>query len=421
MGAPLAAVLRMSTLLRRTALAIDLTLLLSAAGHAQSQPPAFASRTEIVLVDFVVNDKSERPVAGLTVDDIIVREDGKVRPIVSFQAFGGDGLSASSAPVASEAPPGSAASLPRVARAPRAFTVLLVDDLQMSPAQSERLRPGLKNAIAKIAESGGALALIAPVSKVSETVDLPAGAAALTAAVDRIGGRRFEDHSTLPVSDDEAFAGVRHDPATLARLASRFIALNPNLTGEIAEPLAYQRSTEVAYEARQRREQLYAVMKLSLDWLAAQPGRHTLLLVSGGFARDAEDFTYSEIVTRSQRVNAPIHFLDVRGLEGVSRLDGIEYGRIGARGREAAFAFGDAAQGASSLSDDTGGITVRNTNDLQSGLQRLVDATRTYYVIGYDPPPHAKPGFHKILVDVKTRGVHVRARRGYSDGSPAAR
>jgi VWFA-related protein len=176
---------------------------------------------------------------------------------------------------------------------------------------------------------------------------------------------------------------------------------------------AHNRSVEVANDARIRRRVLYGVAMLSLDWLAQQPGRHSLVIVSPGFAREPEDTTYNEIVTRSLRVNAPIHFVDIRGLRGVG-LQSVAYGAaLDAKSDEGAFAWTDAAKGPSTLADDTGGLAIGNTNDLQKGLDRVIESMATYYVLGYEAPSHTKPGFKKITVEAKTRGLRVRARRGY--------
>ena len=50
-----------------------------------SQPPApFKSGVDVVHVDVSVLDKERRPVRGLSTADFVVREDGKVRPVVAF-------------------------------------------------------------------------------------------------------------------------------------------------------------------------------------------------------------------------------------------------------------------------------------------------------------------------------------------------
>ena len=208
----------------------------------------------------------------------------------------------------------------------------------------------------------------------------------------------------------------RGDVATLARITARFMALNQGMDPGNAEAVARSRGTEVAHDARIRREDAYGVLLKSLDWLVRQPGRHGVVMVSGGFAFDSDDSKQQEVVTRSLRANAPIHFLDARGLEGMGRFQSVEYGQALERDAgETPFAFSEAAEGSSSLAVDTGGLVIRNTNDMSKGLARLLDTMTTYYVIGYEPPEHKKAGFRKIKVEVLTKGLNVIARRGYFD------
>ena len=366
-------------------------------------PPAFKAGTDIVLVDFVVTDKADRPVKGLAAADFSVKEDGKDRPIVSFAAF-------------ANADP--AAATPANSPVPRAVgaTVLLVDDAHLSAEQTLRLRPDLKALLAKVSERSGTLSLIAPLSGVSESRTMPFGAGELTAAVDRIVGQRVDEHSDLPVSDAEAIDVERGNQATLLRLSARILSMNPGMKSQQAEMLAKNRARELSTDARIRRQGLYAVANDAFDWLATQPGRHSLVLVSAGFARDPEDTGYDDVVTRSLRVNAPISFLDSRGLQGFGRFENVTFGGTLPPGAgEMPFARWDAAQGATVLADDTGGIVVRNTNDLAKGLGRLFDTMSTYYVIGYERLPQTKSGFRKIKVETRSKGLTVRARRGYFD------
>ncbi|MBK5257714.1 MAG: VWA domain-containing protein [Vicinamibacteria bacterium] len=397
------------------------TLLLAGAAlllPAQEQPktPVFVGGTKLVLVDFVVTGKGEAMVGGLSASDFVVKEDGKIRPIVSFVAFGGGALPLGAGPaeVVVEAFPQAAAPVPQ---GPGAITVLLVDDGQMSPMQAVRLRPALKTLINTIAERSGALALIAPWSKITLAQEVEGNRALFAAAVDKIIGRRVEDRSTFPVSDAEAIAVQRGDRSMADRLVARFVALNPGFDPDQAAALVASRTVEVARDAKIRREDLYGVMLNSLDWLAKQPGRHSVVMVSGGFAYDSDDSTrQEEVVTRSLRANAPIHFLDVRGLAGLGRFQGVEYGpALDRDAGETPFAFSEAAEGSSNMAADTGGLTIRNTNDMTKGLTRLLDMTTTYYILGYEPPDHKKRGFRKIKVDVLPKGLHVLARRGYFD------
>jgi VWFA-related protein len=264
------------------------------------------------------------------------------------------------------------------------------------------------------------LALVAPASNVTIAGELPGTGPALAAAVDRILGQRNDANPQLPVLDAEAIAILRGDSQVLARVAQRFVRMNPTMSPEQAAEVAKERSGDVNFTARRRREMLYATAAQALTWLSDKPGRHSVVIVSGGWAKDPADAAYNALVTRSLRVNAPIHFVDARGLAGDGVFKGVEYSvPLDRNSNEGPTAKADAAEGTVNLADDSGGLIVENTNDFEKGLARVLDTMQTYYILGYEAPPHAKPGFHKIQVEVKTKGVSVRARRGYYDVPPA--
>src|SRR5580765_5380640 len=149
-------------------------------------PPRFTTGTELVRVDFVVSDKAGRLVPGLTAKDCVVKEDGKERPIVSFEAFAG-----AAAPSLTPDPSGNATSPEPVARLTRSSTVLLIDDVHLSPEQLAIVRPALKKLLSGVAERSGLLALVAPGSRVTIAGELPGTAAQLAAGVDGISGKRL--------------------------------------------------------------------------------------------------------------------------------------------------------------------------------------------------------------------------------------
>jgi VWFA-related protein len=404
---------------RSPVLALGLVLVSLVVLPAQERPTpqTFAVGTELVLVDFVVTDKGDRPVKGLSAKDFVVKEDGKERPIVSFEAFASD---ASPAPAARGAAPESS---PRTAPLlPNASTVVLVDDGQLSPQQAARLRPALKALLGRVAEPGGVLNLVAPGSRLSVAGPLPASAGDIAAAVDRIVGLRVEEHSNFPMADAEALDIARGELPPLARVAARFVALNPELTPAGANDFARDLANKIAHDARARRNVMYDAVLLCLDWLGGRPGRHSLIVVSAGFAQDPDDSKYYEVATRSLRANAPIHFLDARGIQGIGIYKGAETGApLGRNADEGPFGSWDAAQGSMALADETGGIVLSNSNDIEKGLGRLLDTMTTYYVLAYHPPTHEKAGYRKIKVEVRTKGLNVRARRGYFSGAPAPR
>jgi hypothetical protein len=75
------------------------------------------------------------------------------------------------------------------------------------------------------------------------------------------------------------------------------------------------------------------------------------------------------------------------------------------------------AEGSEAVALDTGGIVVRNTNDLSSGIKRVAAESQAFYLLGYVPDNPARDGkFRKIKVELrgdKGKGLKIRARRGY--------
>jgi hypothetical protein len=65
------------------------------------------------------------------------------------------------------------------------------------------------------------------------------------------------------------------------------------------------------------------------------------------------------------------------------------------------------------LVSGTGGLEIRNTNDLLAGLETIGKEQNQYYLIGYTPPASNEETCHKLRVEVDRGGLKVRARPGY--------
>ena len=71
-------------------------------------------------------------------------------------------------------------------------------------------------------------------------------------------------------------------------------------------------------------------------------------------------------------------------------------------------------ENARTLAENTDGIAVVNSNDLDKGLRRMADDLTSYYLLGYYSSNTRLDGsYRKINVRVKRPGIDVRARRGY--------
>jgi len=176
---------------------------------------------------------------------------------------------------------------------------------------------------------------------------------------------------------------------------------NQNQIQNVDDPFVSGRAADVYFQATSRNRITLEVLERSLNALINTKGRKSLILVSEGFIYDPNLDEYKKVTEASRRANTAIYFVNSRGLEGMPLAMTAE--------------FGPSLPEQDSLSADSGGFTVRNTNDLSSGFKRIADETRIYYLVGYNPTNTARDGkFRKIQVKVPgQKGVQVRARKGY--------
>jgi hypothetical protein len=169
-------------------------------------------------------------------------------------------------------------------------------------------------------------------------------------------------------------------------------------------------------------------MARALLALAGTAGRKSMVLLSQGFVYDPEMEEMKKVVEASLRSNAPVYFIDVRGLQGLPEAFTAAFGRP-IDSQDAVAVLADVtrdAEGTEALALDTGGFVVKNSNDLAGGIARVSAESRTYYLLGYNSSDLRRDGkFRRIKVSLTTKrpGLKVRARRGYyapSDTAPKA-
>jgi VWFA-related protein len=263
---------------------------------------------------------------------------------------------------------------------------------------------------------------------------MEAGRDNLIDTLKRLDGRRIPDRSPERLTDWEAMRiHMMHDPQVTASVMRRFekygVSMmaqrdqsNP-LTGTHADPFVTARASEGYCEARMRTRIALEVLERALNGLAGARGRKSVILVSEGFIHDPNLDEFKRVNAASRRANAAIYFLNARGLDGLPIEFSAEFGpALPAQDVGYAFASMDRIDdGSESIADDSGGFTVKNSNDLSKGIQRIAQETQLYYLLGYVSSNPARDGaFREIEVSFKKgkgKGLRIRARRGYFAGS----
>jgi len=187
------------------------------------------------------------------------------------------------------------------------------------------------------------------------------------------------------------------------------------------------RASDVYYSATARNQATLDSLERALAGLAGAEGRKSVILVSEGFIYDPNLEGFKRVNAAARRANAAVYFLNARGLEGMPAEFSAAFGSA-MPSQDAGYAFASADfadDGSEVIAADSGGFTVKNTNDLSRGIQRIAKETQQYYLLGYISSNPTRDGaFREIEVKFKKgrgKGLKIRARRGYyapsEDGS----
>ena len=123
---------------------------------------------------------------------------------------------------------------------------------------------------------------------------------------------------------------------------------------------------------------------------------------------DNDEF-FRRLLDTANRANASFYPVDPRGLPAFDNEitadvpPAIDHAQL--RGRLTAL---------QTLAENTDGLAILNSNDLERGLRRVSADLTSYYLLGYySNNPRLDGRFRRITVRVKRSGTDVRARRGY--------
>ena len=394
------------------------------AARSQEPPATFPAQVEQVTVDVVVTDKKGAPVAGLKKEELEVYENGVPQTIVSF-----DAIEVAAAPAAKPVPrPKVSSNTSQERRRPGRTFVIFFDDIHLAPFTAQRAKAAVADFLRTQVREGDRVTLVAAGGGTWWTARMEAGRDELIDLVKRLQGRAVPDTGRDRISEYEAMRiHVFRDETIMNRVQRRLEASgqmtatqqSQHVTGPraVEDPLVTGRAAEVYFAVAARNRITLEALERSLQALVDIQGRKSLVLVSDGFIYDPQADLFKRLVDASRRANTAIYFVNSRGLEGLPLALTAEFSApLPPEDIGSAFAESfEATEGSESLAADSGGFTVRNTNDLAGGFRRIADETRVYYLVGYNPTNTARDGtFRKIQVKVRAgKGIQIRARKGY--------
>ena len=392
----------------------------AADASADSAVPAyhFQKKTKLVLVPALVNDSKGSFIPGLKPEDFVIKDNGVVKPVKYIEEI--------VAPPAEELeqaklPPGTYSNSVVTAKAPLRVVIVLFDMLNSHFKDQVPARIQLTKFLNEGVEPGTMVALL---------------------GLGRGGLRMYHDLTSdtkgLGLEMQQAMTTGRHSITT-------------DLQGEEAATesgeafVGHGSFAQTSSHGRADRKIIIldtlAAFKNIAGAYASIPGRKSLIWMTAGFPFELDGSKtgsdgmpsldkdslmdilpdYQSTWQALNDANIALYPVDMHGLMTTSMPDatyqakrgGNQTMQLGKLENQKQTRNEDHLDSMQAFAGETGGKAFYNNNNLVTGLREAVDDTHSSYLLGYYLEDNAEPGWHKLHVEVKHPGAHVRARAGF--------
>jgi VWFA-related protein len=389
----------------------------------QDQTPTFRTTTRLVELTVTALDKRGLPVTDLRLEDFVIQDNGKSRPVTFLEYDGAPSVDADPLPLPAgvftnrvEFTPGP----------PRNITAFVLDELNTPTQFSIRIRATAMRYLRSLAP-GTRMAVFHMSEQLRVLHDFTDDAAALRARV-----ARAAINMPLPTESD-------FDRSVIE--AEQFVDLfrgNPQQEAMRTELKRSQLDVEMMANAQSRRSRLettLASMESLGQPLAGIPGRKNLVWISGGISMlsvtgamgtgpNGSIESFEDQVKRTAQKLAQqgivLYMVDPKGLALQASMIANSAGAMPLPGRGRF----ETQQQAESISADphaamelmasiTGGRYLRNTNDLMEGFKKAATDLAGSYTLGFYVSEELDSKWHNLKASVKRSGVSLHHRQGY--------
>ncbi len=393
--------------------------------------------TNLVQTDVMVFDKKGRFVDGLEREQFGLRVDGQPQPISFFERVTAGSATEEAQLAAARGTPRAPATVASTGARGRTI-IFFVDDLHLSPDGIQRTREVLLNFINKdmgpgdqalVASSSGGIGFL---QQFTDNKDV------LRAAVARVRyqTRSVLDNARRPMTAYQARAIDRNDRDVLEykiaeALSELPIIRNPANFRAMAEQQVRSTARNVLQQASVINSNILSTLESLARGSGSLPGRKLVFFVSDGFVVDPRNsnvrYRLQRVTDAAARTGTVIYTVDARGLFASFADASTEVlPELANEGLSASVSFGSLAiaEAAASqevlrtLAAETGGRAILNTNNIKSGITKVLEETSAYYLLAWRPErvEQNNPTFRRLEVSIKGRpDLTVMVRRGFYD------
>ncbi len=406
----------------------------------QQQPssnavPTLRAGTQLVIVDVVVTDKSQKPVHGLKVSDFSLTEENVPQSIKHFEEHAAlTPADATKFPTLPKMPPGVFTNyVPEPVNG--AVNLLLLDTLNTPVRDQVFVRQQLLAYLNNV-PPGTRIAIFGLSTQLTILQSFTSDPALLKAVASAKPGK-----SSPLLQDSVGGSGIQNSMAD-----------DLEDMGASAETVANLRQ----FEAQQQSAQLELRIRYTLDamnqlarYLSSIPGRKNLIWFSGSFPISILPDTtqtstgasalpdpfavvadyekeFRDTVNLLARSQVAVYPIDARGLMNSPVFDAAttrNYSRGPTRmNQDQNKFFNDTAAEHSTMSqmaEATGGHAFYNTNGLAQAVSTAISDGSNFYTLAYTPSNPARDGkFRKIKLQLAKQGLTLAYRHGYYADDP---
>lgn len=393
-----------------------------------AQQPTFRASTTLIEFTAVAKDDKGNPVADLKQEDFTITENGKARDIAFFRFEGTPEPPRAVKPL----PSGIFSNRPDYAPGPpRNIIAIVMDALNTQPADQLTVRAQVMRYLGTIAQDTR-VAIYRSGERVQVVHDFTDDIESLR--------KRFSSNAV----EAALHTGVGIQPAAPA-IPDWQVEAHAQ-TPEIVELLKAANAEQARLEEQNNQQiqnsrsdnTLKALHALS-NHLAAIPGRKSVVWITPGTPTVMVGASDPWLKNYESAIRATAHRMATQGITvypveatGIRPPD-LKLGTV-VRGasRGTPLSRAEAKAGTQSLTamsttsdqrrlpsamdvlaDVTGGRTLRNTNDLTSGMRAASDDLRGTYSIGFYVPQEPDSQWHPFKVHIGRSGVKLTHRQGY--------
>ena len=407
----------------------SIVVLLAAVALQSPQQPVFRSGVQVVEVDARVFDRDGRFVTTLTRDDFEILEEGAPQQIVALTLVGG-GVVATDQPNA-VGPTGFAdrtyqpTNPPTYQPSGRQTWIFFFDLNHLSAGSGfSRAREAVEEFIMKRFREGDLAGVVAGGTMVNGR--LTSVRNELISSVKSVKPDTDQRNLMIEMTrewprfrdEEEALQVARNNRQAVQAATTRACGDDPSAC-QMADSAVRNKAQRIAALVQKATFDTFNAINALASGLARIPGPKTVVFLSDGFNTSGVETALRTAVGQTARAGARVYAIDVRGLNRGSQRNMMD----AAAADDAAGGtpqIDGLADGVNSLAIDTGGMMIRNENNIGRALDTIASDTGTYYVLGYQPANTAFDGkYRKIEIRVKRPGLRVRARQGYLALEPA--